>query len=396
MKSKLIQFLYAKDVLYIFGFLLAAGISLQLYYAPKKDYNTGQEIYTKYNNYLIFKDSYGHLKEGKPLYQIYPNEYWDLYKYTPTFSLLMAPFYALPDLLGLFLWNLLNISVLIWALVQLPLKNKKMYLWIFGFTLLELITSTQNTQSNALIAGLIIAGYNLIESKKMNYAIALLSVAVMIKPFAIFGFIPLIFHSNLFQNIGKSMMVLLFLILLPLILVSPEELVIQYSSWIDLLAEDHGDKVGFSVMGWLKTWFGFNANKLVLLIVGLLTLLIPLLKSRYYQSNFYKLNYLALILIWIVIFNHMAESPTFVIATTGVAIWFFNSAKSILDFVLLGLVLIFTILISTDLFPSSLREKILEPYALKGVPCILVYLKILYDIFKYESKKRLLSNAISA
>jgi hypothetical protein len=281
----------------------------------------------------------------------------------------------------------LNVLVLIWALWKMPLKNKKMYLWIFGFTLLELITSTQNTQSNALIAGLMIAGYNLLESKKYNLSIFLLSFAVMIKPFAIFGFIPFLFYPNLFQNIWKSILVILIFSLLPLIIVSPEYLVAQYSDWLDLLASDHGTKIGYSVMGWLQTWFGIEANKLVLLILGLITLLIPLSRPKYFQSKSFQLNYLALILIWIVIFNHMAESPTFVIAVSGVGIWFFNSNKSILDKVLFGLVILFTVLIATDLFPKPIREKIMEPYALKGVPCILVYVKVLYDMMVYKSLK---------
>jgi len=47
--------------------------------------------------------------EGKDLYAPYPNEYWDLYKYSPTFALLMAPLALLPTLAGLAGWNLLNV-----------------------------------------------------------------------------------------------------------------------------------------------------------------------------------------------------------------------------------------------------------------------------------------------
>jgi hypothetical protein len=69
----------------------------------------GEIEYTHYNNYKIFKESYFHLVEKQDLYQLYPKEHWDYYKYSPTFALFMAPFAYLPDFLGLLFWNLLNV-----------------------------------------------------------------------------------------------------------------------------------------------------------------------------------------------------------------------------------------------------------------------------------------------
>lgn len=385
--SQLNRIIYHPYFLYGLGVLLAVGLSLQLYFAPKKDFGTGKEIYTKYNNYQIFTNSFAHLQEQDQLYTLYPNEQWDLYKYTPTFSLFMGLFHLMPDSLGLILWNSLNILLLIWGLLKLPLQNKRMHLWIFGFLLIELITSTQNTQSNALITGLVLLGYGFLNEKRFNLSIFLISFAVFIKPFALFAFLPFLFYSNWYQHFVRILLINIVLLFLPLILVSPEYLLEQYAHWIDLLLMDHGDKVGYSVMGWLQTWFGLELNKILLLGIGVFTLVLPLLRIRYYQSKYFQLNYLALILIWMVIFNHMAESPTFVIAVTGVALWFFLSEKSIVDYILLGLVIVFTILIATDLFPKGLRESIMEPYAIKGVPCILVYGKILIDLMRYESEK---------
>src|SRR5580658_9739822 len=43
---------------------------------------------TYYNNYVIFKYSFFHLIDGKNLYGIYPDDHWDLFKYSPTFAFL--------------------------------------------------------------------------------------------------------------------------------------------------------------------------------------------------------------------------------------------------------------------------------------------------------------------
>jgi hypothetical protein len=105
MKSKIENLIYSKYFIFGFGFTLALLLSLQLYLAPKKDFGTGNKIYTNYNNYIIFESSFEHLKEEKSLYQLYLKEHWDLYKYTPSFSLFMGVFYYLPEFAGLFLWN---------------------------------------------------------------------------------------------------------------------------------------------------------------------------------------------------------------------------------------------------------------------------------------------------
>ena len=86
------------------------------------------------------------------------------------------------------------------------------------------------------------------------------------------------------------------------------------------------------------------------------------------------------ILLWIVIFNHKAESPTFIIAMTGVALWFVKSKKSSLNIILFVSAVLLTSLSPTDLFPKYLKEEFVVPYTLKAFPCILIWLKITYDM----------------
>jgi hypothetical protein len=83
---------------------------------------------------------------------------------------------------------------------------------------------------------------------------------------------------------------------------------------------------------------------------------------------------------WMLIFNHKAESPTFIIAVTGIAIWFFSAAREKVDVVLMVLVFILTCLSPTDLFPRSWRNDWVVPYSLKALPCVLVWIKINFDL----------------
>ena len=77
----------------------------------------GGRLYEPLQNYAIFRDAFRHLVAGKDLYAAFPLETWDLYKYSPTFALLMFPFAALPYGAGAVVWNLTN-SLVLFVAVQ--------------------------------------------------------------------------------------------------------------------------------------------------------------------------------------------------------------------------------------------------------------------------------------
>ena len=136
--------------------LLALGASIQSLTSGMKTYNEGNIEYNKYNNYTIFEKSFDHLKNNQDLYVLYPNEHWDLYKYTPTFSVFFGLFSIFPDWIGLNLWNLFNTLFLVVAIYYLPRLNNTEKGLILLILSIETMTSIQNTQSNALMAGLLV------------------------------------------------------------------------------------------------------------------------------------------------------------------------------------------------------------------------------------------------
>ena len=73
-----------------------------------------------YNNYVIFRQSFFHLINGMDLYIYYPKESWDYYKYSPTFALFFGLFAIFPDVVGISLWNIVNVLVFLFAIYYLP------------------------------------------------------------------------------------------------------------------------------------------------------------------------------------------------------------------------------------------------------------------------------------
>jgi hypothetical protein len=87
----------------------------------------------------------------------------------------------------------------------------------------------------------------------------------------------------------------------------------------------------------------------------------------------------------VVIFNHKAESPTFVIAMCGVAIWYVTSGRSRWETALLVVTFILVSLSPTDIFPRLWREQIVQPFVLKSVPCIAVWVLLTIRMLRPKS-----------
>jgi len=342
----------------------------------------GPYIFTHYNNFIIFKQSFWHLIQNKDLYGIYREEYWDLYKYSPTFALFMAPIAVLPNFVGFLIWNLLNGLLLFYSIYKFPFKTNKTNLYALLFILIEAITSLQNSQSNCLIAALIILAYIFMEKKNIPVATFFVMLSVFIKPFGLVAFALFILYPDKLKTILYSILWFIVLFALPALIIGPGHLITQYKSWMAVLAADHEAAYGISVMGWLYTWFGLTISKNIILAIGGLLFCAPLLMFSSYKNETFKRLLLASVLVWVVIFNHMAESPTFIICVAGVSIWYFCQEYKKENLALLLFALLFTVLSPTDLFPLFIREKYFQAYAVKAVPCILIWLKIQYDLFK--------------
>ncbi|OYW78797.1 MAG: hypothetical protein B7Z27_06745, partial [Sphingobacteriia bacterium 32-37-4] len=115
----------------------------------------------------------------------------------------------------------------------------------------------------------------------------------------------------------------------------------------------------------------------------------PLLKKQNQEQPYFKLYYLALVLISVVIFSSAAESPTFVIAVTGAALWFITQQQPISSAVKATLWLLFllTILSPTDIVPPYIRINFILAYSLKALPCFIIWCWIVIRCWKIHLPK---------
>jgi hypothetical protein len=145
-----------------------------------------------------------------------------------------------------------------------------------------------------------------------------------------------------------------------------------------------------SAMGMIRRIFGwYNFPEMKLVAVAGIALLLPFVKTNRWQLSEFQLSYLSLLLITVVVFSSASESPSFVLAVTGAAVWLARKPipwKSGYRILLIGLFL-FTILSPTDLIPAYIRTNFIQAYSLKALPCCVIWVIILVEAYRIRDNR---------
>ena len=143
-----------------------------------------------------------------------------------------------------------------------------------------------------------------------------------------------------------------------------------------------------SVMGVLQTWFHLEIPEYLVVGAGAAILLLVVLVRLDAIPDFrFRLLVMSSVLIWVVIFNHMAESPTMIIAMAGVGLWYYFQPADTVNTILLVLTFVLTCLSPTDLVPRAVRQRLLIGYV-QVAPCIVVWMKIQYDLLRFPARTK--------
>jgi hypothetical protein len=344
---------------------------------------------SKINNFIIFKNSFYHLIHHQLLYGAYETEQYDLYKYSPTFALLFAPFALLPTYVGAVAWAICNALLLFVAVRKLPIEpSKKIFVW--WFMLIELITSIQNSQVNPIIAALFIFTFIAFERKQLFLAALLIVLSAYIKVYGVLGASLFLLYPNKLKFILYGLFWSVILFFAPMIVLSFDELLNQYKGWQQTIANDHQTRaVDVSIMRFVMGIGHIEFNdklRLGIQLAGIIAFCIKYLRTSFFTEYNFRFLFLASIMIWSIVFNHLAESATYIIAIAGIGLWYTTETKNKWSLALLIACFVLSSLSPTDIFPRSIRELYIVPYALKALPCFIVWGLIEYKLLtgKFE------------
>ena len=340
-----------------------------------------------YNNFMIFRQTFWHALSRLSLYAEYPAEYFDHNHYGPFFTLFVAPFAFTPVWLGLLSWLLFLSFSLYVATRTLPLEKKKL-IFIYWFCAHELLTALFMSQFNIGIAAIIILSFTLIEKEKDIWATLLIVIGLFIKLYGVVGLAFFFFSRHKFKFIISFIGWSVFLLILPMWVWGTDYVLNQYVEWFVRLSAKNQDNQfalmqNISLLGMIRKISGIATySDLYPICAGLLLFGLPYLRIKQYQNPAFRLTLLASVLMFVVLFSTGSESSTYIIAFMGVAIWYVAAPwkRSRTDVVLMVFAFILTSMSPSDLFPAYLRRHYITPYALKALPCVIIWLKLVYEM----------------
>ena len=339
-----------------------------------------------FNNYLVFKYNFINTIHQHNLYTYQPEHFYDLNHYGPVFSIIIAPFALMPDSIGVLLWVMFNAFILFKAIQRLPIKENQ-YVIILLICAHELMTASANVQSNPMIAGLIILSFSFIKRKQDFWAALMIAIGTFVKLYGIVGLAFFFFSENKLKFIASFLFWSVVLFVLPMLISSPTFIIQTYHDWYNDLVTKNAHNQGsdlqeICVMGLIRNIFNYQGLKNMYVIApGLILFMLSYLRLKSFKLLQYQLLILSSALIFAVIFSSSSESSTYIIAFTGVAIWYMNLNRPVnrYEVFLLIFAIILTSFSPSDLFPRFIRTAYVAPYKLKALPCFLIWLKIVYE-----------------
>ena len=340
-----------------------------------------------HNNFLVFRGVFWHLWNGLSLYAEYPLEYWDSNYYGPVFSLIVAPFAVVPEWLGLVMWCI-ALTLFLWWAVRHSLMTDRQQLFVFWFCAHELLTALYMQQFNIAIAAIILLAFFLIERERDTSAAFFIMLGTLTKIYGIVG-LAFFFFSRHKRRLVLSLVAWgIVLFVLPMLISSPEYVIGQYQEWLQNLSGKNADNLfashqNISLLGMVRKISGCaDYSDLWLIVPGIMAFCTPYLRIGQYRYMAFRQTLLASVLMFTVLFSTGSESSGYIIALTGVVVWYtcVPWQRSSWDVALMVFVFILSSLSPSDLFPAAVRRAWVQPYALKALPVTLVWLKLCYEI----------------
>ena len=340
-----------------------------------------------HNNFLIFRGVFWHTWQQTSLFAEYPQEYWDVNHYGPLFSMVIAPFAVVPEWVGLLLWCLV-LTLFLWWAVRRSLMTNRQQVFVFWFCAHELLTALYMQQFNIAIAAIILLAFFLIEQERDASAAFFIVLGTLVKLYGIVGLAFFFFSKHKVRFVLSLVGWSVVLFALPMLISSPEYIVGQHMEWLQCLTEKNADNLfathqNISLLGMVRKISGNpDYSDLWLIGPGLVLFALPYLRFGQYRYMAFRQTLLASVLMFTVLFSTGSESSGYIIALIGVVVWYtcVPWRRTPWDVALMVFAFVLTSLSPSDLFPAFIRKELVQPYALKALPVVLVWLKLCFEM----------------
>ena len=347
---------------------------------------------SEYNNYLIFKGVFWHTIHQLPLYVPYLDEYTDINHYGVFFSAIIAPFAIMPDFFGVLFWVLANAVFLYFVLKHLPLKMKPIII-IMLISVHELYGASDMQQFNTGIAAIIVLTYILVEKSREQWGTLAIVIGALTKIYGLVGLAFFPFSKNKFRFIWTGIFWLIIGFVFPMLYTLPEYVISQYQAWVTNIIEKNGLNLyafyqNISLIGFLLKTGIYKGNTIWIMLCGMVLFGLPYLRFSQYKYPLFRMQFLASVLLFLILFSSGSESSTYIIAYIGIGIWYVTSPNkcSWLKNTLLVLAILAS-LSGTDLVPKHIKYEYVVTYSLRAIPSFLIWITLIYEMCFFDYKK---------
>jgi hypothetical protein len=351
--------------------LVAVGVTVQ------------RLVLHKQNVFRIFASASRNMLAGVDPHTAHPDQFSDFFRYSPAFAIAFTPFALVPEWLGLAAWNLVNALGLYWAVRRLlPRAQAQLVLLL---ALGDLARATQSCQSNGLVAALMIAAFVAYRGDRLWRGAFAVAAGTAIKIFPLGAALFALLRRDRWRALGMVAAVVAALALLPALLVGPHDLLLQYAR---MAAQEHAEtfKPMYSVMDLLDVWAGYYGPRLPIQLAGLAVLLLPAAIRRGPRDDpAWRLTLLCSLLVFSVLFYYGSEPPTFVIATTGIAVWYVAGPRTRLRGVLLGLTLALVTGEGLGIWPRAMYEGWMDESRTRVMPVVAAWVAMQWDLLSWRT-----------
>ena len=190
---------------------------------------------------------------------------------------------------------------------------------------------------------------------------------------------------------------------LPMLISSPEYIVGQYDEWYHCLVGKNeinifGQYTNISLLGLVrKIGAAFVGQEMAaaysdlwLIVPGCLLFALPYLRFKQWKNLDFRIMFLASTLFFLVLFSTGSESSGYITPFVGICLWYacvpWRRGRWALAMVVFAFIL--TSMSPTDIFPAYLKNEFVRPYALKALPCAMIWLWLMFEMLTKDYSKQ--------
>jgi len=250
------------------------------------------------------------------------------FKYSPAFAFLFVPFTWLPGWVAATIWGVANFAAAFYGLDR-ALADDRTKRVTMAVALVGIVFVTDGDQSNLLITGGMLLAYRAFEARRPAVAGLVLAACTVVKIFPLVALGLVLFDRRRLAALPSFLLGVLGLSLAPVPFVGVSVVAMEHAEWRKLLAHEATENRGWSVMGVVRDGLGLPWPNAAMQALGALVLVgafVAVWRRRNEEPA--RRAALALMFVFMVLFNHRSEYCTLVISCIGVAMWCAEAPRS--------------------------------------------------------------------